>query len=438
MQILRPDAVVTPQGVRVESYVTLAHGRIVDVADEPRHPDLVEELPGRILLPGLVNAHSHAFQRAIRGRVQRVDNPQDDFWSWRTAMYGVANGLDAQGVLAVSRLAFLEMALAGVTAVGEFHYLHHDRDGRAYADPDELAHRVIEAALDVGIRIALLRVVYARKEPGVPLSVEQRRFRDADVRAPLAAVERLSAHADPRVSVGLAPHSVRAVPPQWLAALAGHDLPLHAHVAEQPREVALCLDETGRSPLACFDEAGLVDAQFSAVHLTWPSDGDLELLAARSGGVVVCPTTELDLADGLFPAEQWRGRTAVGSDSHARVDLLEEARLVEGLARARSGRRGVWGPRPAQRVIDMATAHGAEALGLGSGIAPGAPADLVAIDASGPGALGVEALDHAAYGGTAARDVWVAGERIVRDGRHADAERIVAEARAAMAALPEG
>ena len=437
MQIVWPEAVLTPEGIRTDHGVVMDHGVIVDLIDRSRQSNAGRSLPGKVLIPGLVNAHSHAFQRAIRGRVQHMDRPDDDFWSWRNAMYGVVNALSPEDFQAVSRLAFLEMALAGVTAVGEFHYVHRDRNGAVYADPDELAHRVIAAATEVGIRICLLRVVYARNGVHSSLGRDQRRFRDDAPDEALAAIARLKKSDDPRVSVGLAPHSIRAVPYDWLQELSSADGVVHSHVAEQPKELEQCHAEYGQSPLAVMARAGLVTPDFTAVHLTWPGPGDLDLLAERGAGVCVCPTTELDLGDGFFPGAQWRGRTAVGSDSHARIDILEEARLVNGIARAHAGRRNVASARPARDVLRYATSDGASALGLQSGIRVGAPADLVAVDISGPSYVGQDALDALAFtaSGRDVTDVWVGGRAIVVDGRHAATESIVTSAREALSGL---
>ena len=223
------------------------------------------------------------------------------------------------------------------------------------------SRNTLAAATEVGIRICLLRVVYARNGVHSSLGRDQRRFRDDAPDEALAAIARLKKSDDPRVSVGLAPHSIRAVPYDWLQELSSADGVVHSHVAEQPKELEQCHAEYGQSPLAVMARAGLVTPDFTAVHLAWPGPGDLDLLAERGAGVCVCPTTELDLGDGFFPGAQWRGRTAVGSDSHARIDILEEARLVNGIARAHAGRRNVASARPARDVLRYATSDGASA-----------------------------------------------------------------------------
>lgn len=434
--IVRPEWCWTPEGLRAGLCVEIQSHTILRVVDADRHPRVDVDLPGRLLLPGFVNAHSHAFQRAFRGHVQWRAADRDDFWSWRDRMYAVANGLSPEGIEAVSRLAFLEMAEAGVTRVGEFHYLHHQPDGTTYADPDELARRVIAAATDVGLRICLLRVAYARNGAGQPLRPDQARFGDRDPDAALAAVERLATLADERVSVGLAPHSVRAVPLDWLAAFASYDGPVHAHVAEQPAEVEACRAEYGASPVQVLERAGLLSERFVAVHLTHPSPGDVDRMRQNQASVCVCPGTELDLGDGFLPLEARTLPLSIGTDSQATIDPLAEARAVELHARGLAGRRNVFG-RPGERhavaaeILSIATSGGARALGATSGIVAGAPADLVAIDLRRPAAAGVPPLEAAAFVATPewVSDVWVAGERVVQDGRHPRREAIIEAAR---------
>lgn len=444
MTVLKPEWCLTAEGLRTGLAIELAGDRIAAVVEAERHPD-VPVARGRLALPGLVNAHSHAFQRAIRGHVQWRPSGRDDFWSWRDRMYRTANALDPDGVEAVSALAFLEMAEAGITQVGEFHYLHHQPDGTPYADPDELAKRVIAAALRVGIRICLLRVAYLRGGADQPLRPDQRRFGDRGADDVLAAVDRLGSTfgpggsgADPRVTIGLAPHSVRAVDRASLAELASFRGPVHAHVSEQPAENASCMAEHDCSPLTLFDDVGLVGERFVAVHLTWPMEGDVDRLVARDGAVCVCPSTELDLGDGWLPVDvRRRARMCIGTDSHAVIDPLGEARTLELHARAMEGRRNVLSPEGefdglSRKLLHAASTQGDRALGgSGAGIATGAPADLAILDLRRVAAEGVPPLQAAAFvaGSGWTDDVWVAGRRIVAGGRHPDAERILAAAR---------
>jgi formimidoylglutamate deiminase len=435
-----PDHVWTAEGLRSDIVVRIDGDTIIGLETAGSQPVDVR-LPGALLLPGLVDVHSHAFQRAFRGHVQWRAGDRDDFWTWRDAMYRTANALPPDGIEAVSRLAFLGLAEAGVTRVGEFHYLHHAHDGTPYADPDELAHRVIAAALDVGIRVDLLRAVYGRHSAPRELQPEQRRFGDRGPDDALAAIARMKKRyaAEPRVTVGLAPHSVRAVPPAWLRELSSfRDGVVHAHVAEQPREVEECRGESGRGPLAVLADAGLVTERFTAVHLTWPDPGDADLVRAAGASVCACPSTEMDLGDGFLPLSLRTGdtRLCVGSDSHAVHDPLGEARTLELHARALAGRRNVMavpGDRHAvaERILRAASIDGGRALGgAGEGIRVGAPADLVAIDLDRTAAAGVPPLEAAAFVSTPDWVVasWVGGRPVISHGRHPARERIVVSA----------
>lgn len=401
----------------------------------------VRPLPGRLLLPGFVNGHSHAFQRVLRGRTElRAEGHEaDDFWSWRERMYEAATSLSPEQLYAVSRQAFVEMALAGVTTVGEFHYLHHQADGTPYDDPSLLASTVIRAARDVGLRVVLLRVGYARAGFQVPENPRQRRFIDRDVDAFLKAVEHLRArHADPLVTVGLAPHSVRAVPPDWLRQLARARPggPLHMHVAEQPAEVRACLAETGLRPVALLADAGLLDERFTAVHAVHLEAGEVAALGAARATVCACPSTERNLGDGIVEADRLLAagvQLSLGSDSQAHIDLLDEARQLEGHLRLlRLGRAVLFpstgeGPREGrlgQVLLRALTTSGARSLGLAHGaLTPGQSADFVTIDLNHPSLLGVPpaaALTGAMLGASSAaiREVCVQGRLIVEDGRH--------------------
>jgi formimidoylglutamate deiminase len=308
-------------------------------------------------LPALATAHSHAFQRALRGGAQRPGPAgSDDFWSWRVAMYELASSLDPESIRAISRVAFEDLRDAGVRTVGEFHYVHHQPGGAPYANRTELADAVIRAALEVGMRIALLRVVYARAGAGRPPEGAQLRFADASLDRALADVDDLrSRYAnDPRVVVGIAPHSVRAVPPAWLAEIAAyartHDLPLHMHVAEQPAEVLACLAETGKRPVELLADHGVLGPRFVAVHATHLEPHEARLLGEAKSFACLCPTTERDLGDGLpdVGALALAGvRLATGIDSHVVTAPLEDLRGIELGERLRTQRRVVL-PTPAK------------------------------------------------------------------------------------------
>jgi formimidoylglutamate deiminase len=435
--LLVPDLVLEPTGgVRAGAAVELQGGQISEVVDADgagERADVVR-LPGRLLVPGLVNGHSHAFQRRLRGRVEvrAASAPDDDFWSWREAMYAEAEALDPRGMRAVAEECFDAGRRAGYTAVGEFHYVHHRPDGTPYEEPNELALAVIEAARAVGVRIVVLMAAYARGGAGRGPTAGQRRFCDPSVEAYLARVERLAATVagDPLVTVGYAPHSLRAVPRAWLVEIAAHaartGYPLHVHAAEQPREVAESLEEFGLRPIEHLQACGVLGPAATVVHATHASEGELDLLAQSGSTVCACPTTEANLGDGFLPAAGlWERGVPVsfGADSNVRLDPFEEARETEGCARRQSGRRNVlvaegeMGPAPS--LWRCLTGAGARSLGIPpAGIVAGAPADLVALDLRHPEIRGVAARDLAAavlFSGSAAlvRETWVAGSTTV-------------------------
>lgn len=407
----------------------------------------VERLSGRALLPGFVNAHSHAFQRLLRGRAQwkPADAPGADFWSWREAMYAAARALSPEDVHDVSRFCFTEMLRAGFTAVGEFHYLHRDPEGRAYEDPNELARRVLAAARAAGIRIVLLDVCYAAGGIGEPLRPEQARFGTPELDGFLEATDELARafRDDPLVSVGVAPHSVRAVPRAWLAPLAGwargRGLPIHMHLSERPAEVADCRAAHGVGPVELAAEEGLLGPDFTGIHLTHPSAREIGRFGEAGATACLCPTTERDLGDGIPPAAELLeagAAFALGTDSQTLIDPFEEMRLVEYHERLRTLRRVELavpiGKGPdgrarlgvASRLLRFAAEGGARSLGLEAGaVRAGARADLVAVDVAHralagwtPGTL-PELLAFSASADVVT-DVWVGGERRVEARRH--------------------
>ncbi len=319
-------------------------------------PGDAERLSG-LTLPGLANVHSHAFQRALRGRTQVGTG---SFWTWREQMYELAASLNPDTMFAIARACFEEMALAGVTCVGEFHYVH---------GPGDMEQAVIAAARDVGIRMTLLDACYLHG--GIDS------FRDADAHA---WAERAGGLSDaPDLRIGAAIHSVRAVDPDSMRVVAewAGERPLHAHVSEQPRENEECLERHGRTPTQLLAEAGALDGNFTAIHATHLTPEDVDLLAGAT--VCLCPTTERDLADGIGPARRLRdagARLAVGSDSQAMIDIFEEARAIELDERLATGTRGL---HPAHELLSAATAEGHAALGWPDAgrIEAGALADLV-------------------------------------------------------------
>ena len=404
-------------------------------------------LPGRIVLPGLVSAHGHAFQRAVRGRAEHAGSARS-FWSWREVMYAAANRLGPDDLEAVARFAFHELARAGVTCVGEFHYLHLDPDGRPYADRSELALRVVRAAREVGLRIVLLRAAYARAGHGIPADPAQRRFVEPSADAYLSAFDALATalRGDPLVGIGIAPHSVRACPAEWIRALAAEArrlaVPLHVHASEQPAEVDACRLEHGLSPVQLLAREGALGESTTLVHAIHVDDRDVRAIGAAHATVCACPTTERNLGDGVVPADRLLragARLALGVDAHVQADLLEEAREVELHLRLVREERAVLDDPPgalAARLLEAATAGGMASLGVPGGrLAPGEPADFAALDLDDPSIAGVapDALPAAivfAASPRAVRDTWVAGEPVIADGAAAPGRASDARVRA--------
>ncbi|HEX6043481.1 MAG TPA: formimidoylglutamate deiminase [Pyrinomonadaceae bacterium] len=406
-------------------------GRIVEISDRVEG---AVRLPGRAMLPGMVNAHSHAFQRVIRGRTEyRSQNTSDSFWTWREQMYAAATTLTPEQIYSASRLAFLEMAMSGITAVGEFHYIHHSPDGTPYSDPNLLAHEVIRAARDVGIRIALLRVAYARAGYQVEPNPRQIRFIESE-ETYLTNLDQLlstidtSDTSDGMAWAGIAPHSVRAVPLDYLKRIVAfaneRGLPVHMHVAEQPAEVTACIQEYGRSPVALLDTEGLLSDRFTAVHAVHVTPKAVDALARSGAGVCACPTTERNLGDGVVPADLYfKSAVAVslGTDSQIQIDLLEDARELEYHLRLQKMERNVLAAGDgtvATRLFDCATVNGAKAIGFDGGkLEPGRPADFFTVDLNDVSIAGWS-LDNLlanivfSLSRTAIRDVVVGGKEL--------------------------
>ena len=416
-------------------------------ADEVSNPI---RLKNRALLPGLVNAHSHAFQRVIRGRTERrSQHTNDSFWTWREQMYSAANRLSPEDIYVASRMAFLEMALAGITAVGEFHYLHHAPDGSRYDDPNLLEREVIRAARDVGLRIALLRVAYARAGYQTEPNPQQIRFIESSPDEYLSHLEKLLAAPElnntPDAWVGVAPHSVRAVPLDYLKTVVefanARGLPVHMHVAEQTAEVAACIEEYRRSPVALLDTEGLLSERFTAVHAIHVTPKAIGALARAQANVCACPTTERNLGDGVVPVDGYFNAgvaVSLGTDSQTQIDLLEDARELEYHLRLQHTARNVLAPESdtnesalARRLFACATASGATSIGFGGGtLEPGAPADFFTVDLNDPSIAGSSSenlLPNIVFSlsRTAIKDVVVSGKQIVAGGRHPQQEEIV-------------
>lgn len=437
-----PDLIYT--GERFESGVALvcdSGGRVVRLT---REAEGAIRLKNRAMLPGLVNGHSHAFQRVIRGRTERRTGEHDSFWTWREMMYSAATRLSPEDIYDASRMAFLEMAAGGITSVGEFHYIHRAPNGEPYDDPNLLAKTVARAARDVGLRVALLRVAYARSGHRVAPNERQKRFIEADAEEYLRNLESLKedlARDEAGLAwAGCAPHSVRAVPLPYLREVARYasgagDLPLHMHVAEQPAELTACLEEHGRTPVELLDAEGLLAQNFTGVHAIHITAAEARALARARATVCACPTTERNLGDGVVPAEMLFAEgvnVSLGTDSHAQIDLLEDARELEYHLRLQKLERAVLAPSTdddssalARRLFECATLGGARSLNSPGGrLEAGRAADFFTIDlndTSIAGATAEDLLPGVVFGlaRTAIKDVFVGGRQILTDGQHA-------------------
>lgn len=396
-----------------------ADGRIVSV--DAVTPDRWD---GALAVPGMPNAHSHAFQRALAGT--RETPAADSFWSWREAMYRIANALDPDDLYVVALRAYADMLRAGFTSVGEFHYLHHARDGSATV---EMALAIRAAARDAGIRLTLLPVLYQQGGFNRPPSGEQRRFVHASLEDFGRLLEKLAGE-----PCGVAPHSLRAVSLETLPRLVsltneilGRDCPIHIHVSEQPQEVKDCREVHGRPPIECLAQSVDLDGRWSLVHATHAEPQELDILIRHRPNLVLCPLTEAYLGDGVFPLEAHaaRGGTfAIGSDSNVRIDAIEELRLAEYGQRLTLQRRGVLARADGLglRLWSEAADRGGRALNQAVGtLRIGALADLVVLDLEDPLFAGVavaDALDAWIVGGSAAQiaAVYVGGEKRVDHG----------------------
>jgi formiminoglutamate deiminase len=400
-------------------------GRFRSIVSDVAAPPEAHRLSG-LTIPGLANAHSHAFHRALRSRTQ---TERGSFWTWRDVMYQAAQRLEPDSYHRLARAVFAEMALAGVTCVGEFHYLHHGPDGTPYTNPNEMGDALLAAASEAGVRITLLDTLYLHgglsADGYSPPSNVQVRFADADVDAWAERVDMLRPSGTQRIGAGI--HSVRAVDPtsmEHMVTVAG-DVAIHAHVSEQIAENIACAEHHHRTPLEVFAAAGALSDRFTAVHATHLANGDVSLLAAAGSTVAMCPTTERDLGDGIGPTEQFTSSgiaVSLGSDSHAVIDLFEEARAVELDERLRSRRRGI---HSAPELLAMATANGHRCLGWddAGSIAVGNRADLVTValdsvrTAGAPPDAALEAVIFAAGAGDVT-NVVIDGRPVVADGRH--------------------
>jgi len=394
-----------------------------------------------LVLPGFANVHSHAFHRALRGRTERAAGT---FWSWREAMYDLASRLTPDSYRDLATAVFAEMACAGFSSVGEFHYLHHGPDGTPYKDPNEMSVALLDAAHAAGVRLTLLDACYLEAGPGHPAHGVQRRFSDA---TPEQWAERVGALgvAAPRARIGAAIHSVRAVAPEAAEVVAAwataHAAPLHAHVSEQPRENDECLATYASTPTALLARAGVLSPRFTAVHATHLAEADRWLLGDAGVAACICPTTERNLADGLCelgPLVAAGVSVCIGSDCHATIDPFEELRCLEGHERLRSQARATLGP---ETLLTAGTSAGHAALGWPAAgrIAPGAPCDLVCVETTSTRLAGADGEDllSAVLASATADDVAmvvVDGALVASGGAHSSIDVPVALDRAIRAA----
>lgn len=416
----------------------IADGRIAAVetgvtakAGDERH---------RAALPGLRNVHSHGFQRGMAGLSERRSRPDDNFWSWREIMYRFLDRLTPDDVAAITAQAYAEMLEGGFTRVGEFHYLHHDPAGAPYADRAEMAGAIVEASAATGIGLTLLPVFYAHGNFGAaPPSSGQRRFlNDIDGFAKLFDASRAKLAGD--ANIGIAPHSLRAVAPGELAALLelSPTGPVHIHAAEQEKEVADCVAWSGARPVEWLLDHAAVDERWCLIHSTHLDDSEAQRFAASGAVAGLCPVTEANLGDGIFPAVDYLaagGRFGIGTDSNILIDAAGELRALEYSQRLAQRARALLvddaAPFVGANLFGRALAGGAQALGMPGGLAVGHAADIVSLDLDHPSFAGTDdatLLDRwifAARGG-AIDCVWRAGEKRVENGRHVAAAAIAA------------
>jgi len=436
-----------PQGWAQNVRIDCNAGRITAVAAGAPWDGQSQRLG--VVVPGLGNLHSHAFQRAMAGLTEVGGRSGDSFWSWRELMYRFLDRLDPDTFQAIAAQAYMEMLESGFTRVGEFHYLHHTETGSRYADHAEMSVRVAAAADDTGLGLTLLPVFYAHSDFGgaAPTPAQRRFLHDIDGFADLLDGCKRALADTPDAVLGLAPHSLRASTPQQLQALVAlAPGPIHIHIAEQTREVDACLAWSGQRPVEWLYANAAVDARWCLVHATHVNSDEVRLMADSGAVVGLCPITEANLGDGLFPMRdfiQLGGRFGVGSDSNVLIDAAEELRLLEYGQRLQLRGRNVLSPgdlSSGRWLYQQAGEGGAQALGVPFGLEVGAAADLLELDDEHPALLGrkgdalLDSWLFAARNG-ALRSVWRNGRALVRDGRHVNRDAISARYRAALARI---
>jgi formiminoglutamate deiminase len=438
-----------PAGWAADVRLTIREGLIAGI--ETGMAPHVEDQRHAVALPGIGNLHSHAFQRGMAGLAERRGPAGDSLWTWRETMYRFVERIGPDELQALAALAYVEMLESGFTRVGEFHYLHHAAGGGAFADPAEMSQAIFAAAAESGIGLTHLPVFYAHAGFGgsAPGKAQRRFIHDIDGYARLVDATRAAATQLPDAIVAVAPHSLRAVTPDELRAilpLAG-DGPMHIHIAEQVKEVEDCIAWSGARPVEWLLDHAAVDARWCLIHATHMTDAEAAAMA-RSGAVAgLCPITEANLGDGIFPAEPFLtagGRFGVGSDSNVLIDMTEELRLLEYGQRLARRERNLLAREPArstgQDLFEAAVAGGAQAMGFESGLAVGNAADLFSLSPGHPSLAGrgpdalLDSLIFASRRG-AVDCVWRRGQKLVSQGRHRARDAIAARYRGTLTAL---
>jgi formimidoylglutamate deiminase len=436
MKYVAPAYIYSSEGLQANKFIAISEGGVIDsIGDIETYvgvPSDVETLPGIVLLPGFVNVHSHVFQRALRGHTHRPLSQKDTFWTWRNAMYNEAQRLTPDSLFTLALQTYREMLAAGYTSVGEFHYVHHQPGGRPYVEPNAMSEAILQAGREAGIRVVLLMTAYAQAGFQQPPEEGQRRFCDASVEEYLGRVEALRGEGE---AIGLAPHSVRAVPEDWFRAIAEyshtHHLPLHVHADEQVAEIEQCQAVYGCTPIELLERFGALGSQTTIIHATHANEQEMALLAQNGCTVCVCPTTEGDLGDGIAPYAALLAAQiplTIGSDSNTRLAPIEELRWAEFSARMRYQRRRILVANelssPGPLLLDYGTRCGAVALGLHTGvITPGMSADFIGIDLHHPAMAGwnVDDFLDVLFFGTSSEVImqtWVGGRVVSRGEVH--------------------
>jgi formimidoylglutamate deiminase len=445
MQTLHAERLWTPGGWRIDAGFSHDGGRIVEC--ERAQPSEGSAW----VLPGIANLHSHAFQRAMAGLAERQTNPEDSFWTWRDTMYRFASRFDPDTLHDVASQLYAEMLEAGYTTVCEFHYLHHGPEGRPYDDPAAMSRALIAAARATGIRMTLLPVLYMRGGfDGRPLTDRQRRF-GHEVDAFLHLFELLRAEENDTLRVGIALHSLRAVPPEAMQAVLSvlpDGTPIHVHIAEQIGEVADCMAMRGARPVEWLLANADVDRDWTLVHATHLENGEVQGIAQRGATVAICPTTEGNLGDGLFPLRAFLeagGAWGIGSDSHVSISPVEELRWLEYGQRLATRHRniavGTTTTSVGESLLHDTLASSEASTGHATGcFYNGAAADWLVLDRDAPqftGSLPEDTIDRWLFSGNrpVVREVHVAGEEVVHEGRHRHRDAIATRFASAMRTL---